>query len=146
MFKKCLAYSAFCMLFPASVSAMLESVMLGCDHKSLNRTVDAYVIAVEEKCSITEQGLQADLQFLSTDATRDTGFAKFISDKNFDELCDRGKKLPQVGELVNVCHGVFKKSQNSLEKAQACILLERVVLMLETVKSAGIRFIPMIFD
>lgn len=120
--------------------------MLGCDYKALNRKVDAYVMAVEAEQPISEDVLQRDLQFLSTDAIRDGAFPEFIDSKKFDELYARKVTSPQVGGLAGLCRSIFTHSTDNLKKAQAFILLKRVILMLEILRSTGMPFVPTVFD
>ena len=142
MFRKFLVYGAFSILLPITG----VNAMLGCDYKTLNRKVDAYVMAVEAKQPIAEAVLQRDLQFLSTDATKDKSFSEFIDSQKFEELYARKITSPQVSGLADLCRSIFTCSLDDLKKAQAFILLKRVILMLEILKNTGMTFVPTVFD
>ena len=127
-------------------SIMNANAMLGCDYKTLNRKVDAYVMAVEAKQTVSKEVLQSDLQFLSTEATKDKSFSEFTDMQKFNELYVRKISLPQVDWLAELCKDVFTCSSDELKKAQAFILLQRVILMLEVLKGTGRPFVPTVLD
>lgn len=125
----------------AGVNAMLE-----CDYKTLNRKVDAYVIAVEAEQVVSKEVFQRDLQFLSTEAVKDKSFSAFVDEQKFNELYVRKTVLPQVNWLAEHCKEVFMENTDELKKAQAFILLQRVILMLKVLKGTGRPFVPTVFD
>ncbi len=122
------------------------NAMLGCDYKTLNRKVDAYVMTIEAGQVVSKEVLQRDLQFLSTDAVKDESFPKFVDEQKFNEVYVRKTVSPQVGWLAEHCKEIFVENKDELKKAQAFILLQRIILMLEVLKGAGQPFVPTVFD
>lgn len=142
MFRKCLICAACGVLF-----SMAETrAMFGCDHKTLNRKLDAYVMAVEAGQPVNEEVFLRDLQFLSVEATRDKFFQDLLDTKKFDELYARKVELPKIDWLADLCRDVFATSQDELKKVQAFVLLRHVTLTLEVLKDTGMTFVPTVFD
>lgn len=117
-----------------------------CDYKTLNRKVDAYVMALEENRDIAKDSVQDDLCFLSDEAIQDIGLKTFTREEEFQRLYSRKVDVPKVNNFADVCMDIFKTSSSDLEKVQVYILLERVTLMLEILKSSGMSFVPTVFD
>ena len=122
------------------------NAMLGCDYKTLNRKVDAYVMTIEAGQVVSKEVLQRDLQFLSTDAVKDESFPKFVDEQKFNEVYVRKTVSSQVGWLAEHCKEIFVENKDELKKAQAFILLQRIILMLEVLKGTGQPFVPTVFD
>jgi hypothetical protein len=101
MLDKCLVYGAFGVLFSMSAA----SAMLECDHKTLNRKVDAYVMAITEKQPITKENLKYDLQFLSADAVKDPRFADYTKQEKFDNLYARKATIrnADISAFIDQC-------------------------------------------
>lgn len=144
MFKSC--HLLLCGILGITLSVVRVNAMLGCDYKTLNRKVDAYVMTVEAKEIVSKETFQNDLQFLSCEASKDESFSEFLNESKFDDLCVRGATLQKIDWLMDLCRDVFKNSSDKLKRAQAFILMQRVILMLEILTSAGMPFVPTVFD
>ena len=101
-----------------------------CDHKSLESTAKRYALSVENSEEINPKGILKDLQFLSSDAIKNTSFSKYTQENSF-EVIARYALTQHQKQAVEAFTQEFESIKNDdLLKTQFCMLLDKIIINL----------------
>lgn len=142
MLRKCFTFYVFLSACVARVDSMMH-----CDYRTLNRSVEEYAIAINEKqdLNLTPEMVRDSVHFFSDEAVEDEGFGELLDDQKFRDLCCRRATFPGLEQFVKVCGDVFKTPESKLEKAGVYLLLKNVVTMLEVIQNSSMGFTPITY-
>lgn len=142
MLRKCLV---FCALWSGCMSSV--NSMMHCDYRMLNRSVEGYAIAVNEKknLNLTSESVRSSIHFFSDNAVEDKGFDELLDSQGFQDLCCRRATFPGLEQFIEICENIFKTSKSKLERAGVYLLLKNVVMMLEVMQNSSMGFTPITY-